>query len=274
MTHEDAITGLLALAAAGTSEAPPPTSAAREATIDHVAACSDCWQVLAALVGETGAPPGGAPDFGCAPVQDVLYLLVDQTPYALARQHPNAARHLGWCHACRTRFAEIVAVEREAARLPRWVEVGDRVREAVGRLVVRLGRTAAGLVEIPDAFVLGPALAPVPVRGSAPARDAIVAQSARCEIGSSDVWAEIGIAPEDDARAGLSIRLTSATAAPFVVHLRETRPEGDVLIGRYTLRGTEPLLVRGLWAGSFIVELHDPRDARSHRVRLDIGPGA
>jgi hypothetical protein len=154
------------------------------------------------------------------------------------------------------------------------VVVGERVREAAGRLVVRLGRVAAGLVEIPDAFVPGPAVVPVPARGAAAPRGSLLAQSARFQIGDSDVSAEIGVSPEDDARAGLSVRLATETPAAFVVHLHEARPGGDVLVGRYTLRGTEPLVVRGLWAGSFVVELHDPRDGLSHRVRLDIGPGA
>jgi hypothetical protein len=181
------------------------------------------------------------------------------------------ARHLGWCLACRTRLAAIIDVERERQTVAVWIEVGERVREAVGRLVVRLGRVAAGLVEVPDGFVFGPALAQVPVRGTEARVEA--SRSTRFQLGDTGVWAEIGV-DEADAAAGLSLRLLGSVAEPLSVRVHEARGAGDVLVARYTLGGTEPVLVRGLWPGSFVIELHDPRDAVVHRVRLDIGPGA
>jgi hypothetical protein len=156
----------------------------------------------------------------------------------------------------------------------RWVEIGDRVREAAGRVVVRLGRIVSGLVEVPDSFVIGPVLAPLAARGAAALMPPALAQSTRFQLGDSDVWVELGVDAADDASAGLTLRLTTAVRDPLSVHLREARPDGDTLIARYTLRGTDPVLVRGLWSGSFLVELHDPRDAHVHRVRVDIGRGA
>jgi len=263
VTHTEAIAHLLAPAAPeGTTDV-----AARDAVVGHVARCSDCWQLLVALhATEPADDRAMAARFGCEAVHDVMFALVELDPAAIARDHADVARHLGWCHACRTRFAEIADVERERRAVPRWLELGEHVREAVGRLVVRIGRAAAGLVEIPDAFVLGPALAPVPLRGVEPA--SVLSQSARVELGDTGVWAEIQV-DEADAAAGLSLRLSSAAPEPLSVRVREARPDGETLVARYTMHGTEPVLVRGLWPGSFVVELHDARDG-VHRVRLDI----
>ena len=269
MTHAEAIAHLLA---AGSPEGDPRAAAARDATIAHVARCSDCWRALVALEAPTAAEDADlTAHFGCDAVQDTLFALVGLEPATIAREHATVARHLGWCLACRTRLAEIVDVERERHAAPGWIEVGERVREAVGRLVVRLGRAAAGLVEIPDAFVFGPAGVPVPVRGTEARPE--VARSTRFQLGDTGVWAEIGV-DEADAAAGLSLRLLATAAEPFSVRVHEARAGGDALVARYTLAGTEPVLVRGLWPGSFVIELHDTRDAAVHRVRLDIGPGA
>ena len=269
MTHAEAIAHLLA---PGTPEGDPGVAAARDATIAHVARCSDCWGVLVALEAPTtGEDADMAARFGCEAVHDTLFALVGLEPAVIAREHAAVARHLGWCFACRTRFAEIVDVERERQTVPGWIDVGERVREAVGRLVIRLGRAAAGLVEIPDGFVFGPAAVPVPVRGTEGQTE--IPRSTRFQVGDLGVWAEIGV-DEADAAAGLSLRLLATVAEPLSVRVHEARAGGDALIARYTLAGAEPVLVRGLWPGSFVIELHDTRDAAVHRVRLDIGPGA
>jgi hypothetical protein len=271
VTHADTIARLLAFRS---GEPPRPSPAERDAVVAHVARCSDCWQTLATLHDGVVAAPAPeraamAERFGCEPVQDMLFALVDVDPAAIAREHPDAARHLGWCLACRTRLAEIIAVERDLAAAPRWVEVGERVREAVGRLVIRVGRAVAGLVEVPDDFVLGPAAVAVPVRG-APAPEALPS-SARFTLDDTGIEGEIAVEPGE---TGFSLRLTGDVAEPLSIHVREVRPEGDALIARYTMRGDEPVRIRGLWAGSFVLELHGRDGAQVHRVRLDVGPGA
>jgi hypothetical protein len=275
VTHADAIANVLTLAAPQADRA-VPSAAVRAATITHVARCSDCWQTLAALHARvaddaTVENAAMAERFGCEPIRDRLWALVDLDPATIAREHAPVARHLGWCLACRTRLAELIEVEHEVA--PYWIDVAARVRAVAGRVVVRLGRVAAGLLEVPDAFVPGPLLAPVPARGGG-AEIPGLAQTSRFELGDSGVWLELGIESIDDARAALSIRLTDADAPPLVARLSEIRGGDDVRIGRYTLRGTEPVVVRGLWASAFVLELHDPRAARSYRVPLDISPGA
>src|SRR6185369_15230564 len=111
VTHAEAIAELLA---------PAPREGesvvARPAVIDHVAHCSDCWQALADLdVPDAAERVEMSSHFGCDAVRDDLFALVDLDARAIARDHAGAARHLSWCHGCRSRFAELVAVERELA---------------------------------------------------------------------------------------------------------------------------------------------------------------
>src|SRR5438093_13702278 len=88
---------------------------------EHVGRCSDCWAVLSLLhelaTGESapGAERMGAL-FGCSPVQEEMYLLAGLTAEEIRKRHPHVARHLGWCHACRDRVAEVMTIERAAAR--------------------------------------------------------------------------------------------------------------------------------------------------------------
>lgn len=284
MTHTETMAVLAALLSPE-PETSPVGAGEREAALAHVARCSDCWTSLASLLEiASGALPSEtarmAELYGCDRVQPDLYRLVGLDRVGVERAHPGAARHLGWCLACRGRLAELEAVERELAP-PRWVEVvtrsGEAVREAVGRLVVRVGRATAGLAAVPDGFlVLAPALAPVPVRGTAEPLDTatLVGQSARFGLGDTGVTAELGVESEDDARVGLSLRLTSAVAEAVSVHVREMRPDGDRLVARHTLRSADPVVVHGLWPGSFLLELHRPEDRERYRVRVDIDPGA
>jgi hypothetical protein len=217
--------------------------------------------------------------FGCDRVQDALFELATLTPDALARTAPVAARHLGWCHACRSRLAELRAVERELGA-PRWslvARAGERVREAAGRLVVQVGRTIAGLAQVPDGFaVLAPAVAVAPVRGPAADPSApvpLLARSTRFALGDSGAAVELGIEPAGDARATVTIAIATPSTESLSLRLLEVRPDGEALVARHTVRGAEPVVMRELWPASFIVELHEPHGGERYRVRLDVGPG-
>src|SRR5439155_986511 len=83
--------------------------------------CSDCCRVLSGLheraTGERLADTDRIMElFGCERVQDEMHLLVGLSPSRMAAEHPHLARHLGWCHACRDRFAQVLQVEDAAAR--------------------------------------------------------------------------------------------------------------------------------------------------------------
>src|SRR5881409_540265 len=168
-----------------------PTLAARERreAEEHVSRCSDCWAVLSLLHEfATGEPAPGAERmgalFGCGPVQEEMYLLAGLTAEEIRKRHPHVARHLGWCHACRDRLAEVLSVERAAAQgelgpplvapaAARWTEVaaraGETICEAVGRAVIQLRRAGAVFTAVPEGFLVSPLPAPAgALRGSPP----------------------------------------------------------------------------------------------------------
>src|SRR5438445_53532 len=164
VNHQECMAILLG---SGQGRAGDPTLAARErrGAEEHVSRCSDCWAVLSLLHElATGEPAPGAERmgalFGCGPVQDEMYLLAGLTAEEIRRRHPHVARHLGWCHACRDRVAEVMTIERAAARgdlgpplvapaPPRWrgaaARGGETVPGAGGTAVVQLRRAGAPL---------------------------------------------------------------------------------------------------------------------------------
>src|SRR5437773_719307 len=137
------------LLGSGQGRAGDPALAARERreAEEHVGRCSDCWAMLSLLHElARGEPAAGAERmgalFGCGPIRDEMYLLAGLTAEEIRRRHPHVARHLGWCHACRDRVAEVMAIERAAARgelgpplvtpaAPRWREAAARVGMAL-----------------------------------------------------------------------------------------------------------------------------------------------
>src|SRR5207247_5090773 len=147
----------------GRARHPAPAARERREAEEHVGRCSDCWAVLSLLHElATGESPPGAERmgalFGCSPVQEEMYLLAGLTAEEIRRRHPHVARHLGWCHACRDRLAEVLSVERAAAQgelgpplvapaAARWTEgaapAGERMCGAVARAAVQLLRAGA-----------------------------------------------------------------------------------------------------------------------------------
>src|SRR5439155_25411198 len=101
----------------------------------------------------------------------------------IAAEHPEVARHLGWCHACRDRFADVLEVEQAVARgefapsivlamRPRWREgagaLGETIRELVGQAVVQVRKGVATFTVVPDGLLVSPALAPAAAWRGAP----------------------------------------------------------------------------------------------------------
>src|SRR3989442_11272887 len=171
-----------------------PTLAARERreAEEHVSRCADCGPVLSLLHElARGEPAPGAERmgalFGCGPIQDEMYLLAGLTAEEVRRRHPHVARHLGWCHACRDRVAEVMTIERAAARgdlgpplvapaAPRWrgaaARVGETVREAVGTAVNQLRPGGAVLTARPAGVLVSPMPAPAGARRRPPPPEA------------------------------------------------------------------------------------------------------
>jgi hypothetical protein len=268
------------------------TGTRREAE-EHVARCSDCWAVLALLHElSTGEPPPGgermAALFGCGPVQDEMYLFADLTAVEIAARHPEAARHLSWCLACRGRLAEVILVERASARgelgppvlapvRPGWrnagAQLGEIVREAVGRLAVEVRRTAAVFTVVPEGFVMS-ALAPAgALRSSTPepptAADRPAGRQVRFTL-ADDLSAELTLEPEGGERFGMVARLSASGTPRLSLHLREVQPEGATLVARYTATSSVPVVMRGLAPGRYLLEIEDKQTARRFQLRFDV----
>src|SRR6266705_2301103 len=217
-----------------------PTLAARERreAEEHVSRCSDCWAVLSLLHElATGEPAPGAERmgvlFGCGPIQDEMYLLTGLTAEEIRRRHPHVVRHLGWCHACRDRVAEVMTIERAAAR-------GD----------------------------LGPPLvAPAAPRWrEAPA----LGQKAEFPLPDSPLTAELTLQPHGPDRVGMALRVSGDEPPRLSVHVREIQGEGLELVGRYSVRGAAMVVVKGLTPGQYVLEIEDKQRARRFRLRFDI----
>src|SRR5437773_11648909 len=111
------------LLGSGQGRAGDPALAARERreAEEHVGRCSDCWAMLSLLHELARGEPAAGADrigalFGCGPIRYEMYLLVGLTAEEIRRSHPYVARHLGWCHGCRDRVAEVMVIECAASR--------------------------------------------------------------------------------------------------------------------------------------------------------------
>jgi hypothetical protein len=294
VTHHESIAVLLARAL-GRSTDQPATPDRRQAALEHAARCSDCYTVLR-LAHElaTGAPPADAARmttlFGCDAVQDRLYLLGATPISSLRASVPEFVRHLAWCFACLERAAEVVAVEAEAAGLAygppllapapaQWQEVaaraGETVREVVGRVVIRVRRAAAAFAAVPDGFLVSPLPAPAAaVRGDAPEAPLpgapALGRQVQFALPDAGLWAELTLEPQGDDLVGLALQLTAPDDASLSVHVRDRSTPEPQLVARQTVRGAEPVHVRDLRPGQYLLELHDRRHARCFTLPFDV----
>lgn len=287
--HDDAIAILLASAPGATPERVPAPSTASAAR-DHVASCSDCFEVLSLLHELAQGPPSGSDRsnvraegralFGCAAARDVFHRAVDCDAVTLARREPLLARHLGWCLACRERFGELLVVERLAARREieplfapagaEWREVvrhgGEVVRELVGRLAVRVGRSVAAFTEVP--LGCGVLAAPVPVglrRANPGPEDVGTAQHLTVPVCDGEYELDLALQPQGSARVALVADVEGG--AGLVLALRTDA--GD-LLARSTLRDDRPVVVRDLAPGHYTLEIIRSQPALRCALRLDV----
>ncbi len=287
------------LLGSGQGRAGDPTLAARgrREAEEHISRCSDCWAVLSLLHElATGEPAPGAERmgvlFGCGPIQDEMYLLAGLTAEEIRRRHPHVARHLGWCHACRDRVAEVMTIERAAAQgdfgpplvapaAPRWrgaaARVGETVREAVGTAVIQLRRAGAVFTAVPEGFLVSPMAAPAgALRGPPPPKKVpkkeapALGQKAEFPLPESALTAELTLQPHGPERVGMALRVSGDEPPRLSVHVREIRGEGLELVGRYSVRGATMVVVKGLTPGQYVLEIEDKQRARRFRLRFDI----
>ena len=291
VNHEDCIAVLLATTPGQPGD--PETTARRQAAEDHAAWCSDCWSVLrTAYELAVGEPPPESERmqalFGCDAVQDRLYLLTDLTAADIRNREPTLARHLGWCLACRERLVELIAVERAAARgelepllapAPRWRETatrfGAKVREVVGHAVVRVGRAAAVFTEVPEGFLVGAVPVPVGAMRGLDAADSTgtapgLGQEVQFALADSGLWVELRLEPQSDELVAIALRVSGSETSELSVQLRVVEAERAELVARYTVRGTAPVVVKGVRPGRYVLELHERERTLRFKLRFDV----
>jgi len=289
VNHHDCIATLL-----GT----PKDAGAREQqdARDHAARCSDCWAVLALLyelaMGEPPADVARMPGlFGCEAVQDGMYLLTGLSADEMRAAQPGPAAHLGWCLACRERFAELVWAERAAARgelpaliapaLPAWRDVagrfGEAVRELVGTLVIEARRTRAAFTAVPDGLVVSGLATAGALRGASSEETGAggLGHQVRFPLGESGLFAELALEAQGPDHVGIALGIAGASAdSGLSVHLREVKDDRADLVARYTVRAAEPVLVKNLQPGRYVLEVHERQHARRFQLRFDIQSAA
>src|SRR5262245_4266008 len=289
VTHHECIATLLAGPEKG-GPARPATGARAEARA-HIARCSDCWEVLRLLYElAEGGPPADAERmpalFGCAPVQDELYLLAGLNAAEIRATHPGLVRHLGWCFACRDRLAELLIVERAAASgefgppllasASRWrlraARAGETIHEAVGRVVVQVRRAAAAFAAVPEGFTITALGTPAGAyRGpGADAGQPAPGQQLHFELPDSSLAAELTLEPRHDDRVGVAVRFSGGEASGLSVHLHEVQGGRTALVARHAVRGANPVVFKSLGAGHYVVEIRERERARRFQLRFDV----
>jgi hypothetical protein len=266
----------------------PPSDRQRREAEEHVANCSDCWEMLAVLTtAATGTPPADLERvrslYGCDAVRDELWLLEGLSRVQIEQQHPHIARHLVWCHSCRDRFVEITQVARAEsagefgaplfgpAVSTVWrqtVEAAGRsVRELAGSMVVAIESGIAAFTLVPDgvSWVGVPAAAARAARGTSERR-----RQVRFPLADSGLSADVTLHSEAGGRLQVEVRVSGDDGRPLSIHLRAGQPPQTELLGSQSIASGEPAVFRDLPEGDYQLEIRDRQSGGVYRVALAV----
>src|SRR5207247_310679 len=134
---------------------------------------------------------------------------------------------------------------------------GGTVREVVGRAVIRRRRAGAGGTAGPEGCLVSAMAAPAgafrgppPKKEKGPKKEApALGQKAEFPLPDSPLTAELTLQPHGPERVGMALRVSGGEPPRLSVHVREIRGEGLELVGRYSVRGAEMVVVKGLTPG-------------------------
>lgn len=276
MTHDDAIAILRATVA--TEPATEwPGAEGRRAAEQHVSRCPECWEVVRQLHRERfgSEDPADAARmsdlFGCASVQQRLYLLVGMDQEQIAAAAPDLGHHLGWCLSCRGQLAELIAIERlETTTPPAWRALagtmGDAIRELIGQTVVRVQHGVATIITAPAGVALS---APAVVaRGGAESRG----RRLRLSLDDSGLTADVAFHPDGEERIALEITVTgtSTAASPLTIALRTGDGDWHELLASQTAHAEQAVMFRRVPPGRYALEIVDRTTAHRFRSRVDV----
>jgi hypothetical protein len=279
VTHEEALDVLTTWIVAGRQGNPTPR-AARAAAEEHVARCRNCWIELRATHGLLTGAPLDAVDrmgslFGCEKTQAKLYLLVGLEPASIAKQHPDLAQHLAWCHVCREDLAELVEMQQvvdEQATVPARTPSSERVAEALYRLAVVVGEGLARFSELPARLVA----VPIPAPAGAWRSDSNAGQRlsggehVTLDLGDSGLQVTVTIEPQESGRLRLSLSLTGRSVGSIDVTLRQIQGPNEPILAAQTTLTNNPFVVGGLVPGRYVLEINETPDSEHHRVELAV----
>lgn len=261
MTHRDALQAAIRAGGARHAE-----------SLEHVASCCECAEVLRAL--ETLVSPVPAPDseppsrlFGCDAVQDELPLLLDGDVATRRSRHPEAMEHLGWCVPCREQMADLLAFSRgiDQGDIPdlfapvRWRDVvdgaGRRIRALVGGLIIGIRDGVAGFVDAPGGLLRMPMPLGHATRGPSP-RDADAARFGGIELPLGAGRTVTVVTRWRDEGAVVEARC-DGLAVGTMLSLRQRVATGTRLIGARTLEGVA-VTFGPLPVGQYVLEILEP----------------
>jgi hypothetical protein len=176
-------------------------------------------------------------------------------------RHPGALRHLGWCHACRERLADLLAFDGAVPASP-------VVRELLGRFRVRVRRGLACLAEIPSGFVLVAEPAPSMRAASVEEPRAEASSKARFDLPGGERSGEVFVSPDGEDAVRLTVQLSSSGGDDFTVYLPTAGGEDTNLLAAQTARPGTSVILRQVPAGAYVLEITE--NIRGGRTRLPL----
>lgn len=288
MNHDESIAILLRAVAVQPKGGRPSAEERRQAE-EHVARCSDCWEVLS-LVYElaTGEHTPEAEHmrvlYSCERIQDQLWLLEGLGAREVKEQFPEVVRHLGWCHACRDRLVEILHVAHAAARgeygppviapaAPQWKEivgtVGEKIRALIGQVIVQIRQGADVFTSVPAGLIVSPVTADA-MRGVdrkvEESKTPILGHRVSFPLADSGLSAELTLRANGSKRVCLEVQVTGAEEQEFSIQLRTTQKGQKQLLSSRTTRGTRLVAFKDLPTGEYQLEIRE----RARKLRFQI----
>lgn len=237
----------------------------------------------AATVGRGPAGSDAMPRlFGCDDVQKELYGVVDQA--RLVGEHPEAARHLAWCEACRDQLVEALIME-DAVRSGRvepfeappaaagWQrainDMGERVHEVIGVALVRIRQGFAGFAAAPAEIAV--AFEPLgATRGPTGPTEPGLGKRASLPLGDSGLVATVALDAHGDGRVHVALAVSGSISGPMSAELHAADIEGATLLAAQLFPKSPQVAFREVPAGEYVLEIREHAAAQRYRFRLRI----
>ena len=91
-------------------------------------------------------------------------------------------------------------------------------------------------------------------------------------LADSGLRAELTLEPQGPELVGIALRVEGSPQAELSVHLREIRHDSAELVARQTVRGPDPIVVKGLRPGRYVLEILERQQALRFKLRFDVEP--